>query len=426
MTTDIPGFYFDQARGRYFRMTDQTGVTASASHYTREHEQRVQQLATELAPVERPSISGLLLGSRIGDSEPDFDAMQRTMIKCRWKRQFISPIAGISPDYSSDYFSCVKVFTSSQAHSVTLSESRVAVDTVRMANELCDSDYYHTWDMSTSCSLGRYTVGASHNEPVLKVVYISECKMILPKLGVTCLSMATPWHDKADYELIVGCGKSVQYYYGTKSFVIQDKQRTFKSDIVALECRGPVDLIGQRDGTIVGYAQGTERPSRPVYKIRHPTSPTKLVPIGKSRHRTSTSPFMLATGLRESMCLYDVRMLRDTNDNCATKPLITYPGYRQGPHYKHGLCISQSLIAVSDTDNRVKLYDILSGRRLNGGELTDHKFENRITGLAWGGSGQDLESNGIYVASGDELTYWSSRGEASLHTVVDGVLQSEH
>lgn len=421
MVQEIPGFYYDEERQRYFRITDQNRATASSMKYTQEYKKKVQHVATEPKPVKNVPLSNLILFNKMGNSAPNFASMHLAMVSKRWSYQFESNITGISSQRGYFGPSNVKIFTTSKAYySKYKDESWSTVEPIEMSSNLSDIDFYNTWDLIYPYSLGDITVGISDHEPVMKIMYMNQCTMVVPKLGVSSVSLAPRLNPSCEDHLLIGTGKMVQKYEVGEDFIFAYDSVMFNSDVTALECGiSSLYLVGQRNGLVTGYAPNDPFLRVPLFKIKHPSSVTKVIPVGCHNESLKTSPFLLVAGLKDSMNLYDLRMLRDVDaknsksGNCkndSTMPVVSYEGYRQGPHFRHGLCTTNSLVCVSDTDNRVKIYDIMSGRRLNGGKLTRHKFEHQITGLSWAytSSSQGSLSTGLYVASGSELSFWSS------------------
>ncbi|KAF5598557.1 myocyte-specific enhancer factor 2d [Fusarium pseudocircinatum] len=82
-------------------------------------------------------------------------------------------------------------------------------------------------------------------------------------------------------------------------------------------------------------------------------------------HIKSVNPHqVLASGLKSSMALYDVRYL--TSDPRGTKPLLYFVGHRNEAHFHIGWDVSPELnvVAAAQDNGTMKLFSLRSGRQL--------------------------------------------------------------
>ncbi|TXC04424.1 hypothetical protein FocTR4_00001760 [Fusarium oxysporum f. sp. cubense] len=82
-------------------------------------------------------------------------------------------------------------------------------------------------------------------------------------------------------------------------------------------------------------------------------------------HIKSVNPHqVLASGLKSSMALYDVRYL--SSDPLGTKPMLHFNGHRNEAHFHIGWDVSPELkvVAAAQDNGTVKLFSLRSGRKL--------------------------------------------------------------
>lgn len=122
-------------------------------------------------------------------------------------------------------------------------------------------------------------------------------------------------------------------------------------------------------------------------------------------HVRAVAPFeVLAAGPRNAMAVYDVRFLqqqgssssgggglvRQWNGN-ATRPLVTFPSYRNEAHIQTGLDVltdppgygERGIVAAAHDDGAVGLYSLRDGRRLPAGDVDGIRAGAVVRSVMW-------------------------------------------
>ncbi|KXH39350.1 hypothetical protein CNYM01_07720 [Colletotrichum nymphaeae SA-01] len=89
------------------------------------------------------------------------------------------------------------------------------------------------------------------------------------------------------------------------------------------------------------------------------------IPVGATAHLRAVNPHQfLAAGPRSKMALFDLRY-RKTRPN-GTKPVVEFPGFLNEAHMHFGwdVDVDSGVVAAAHDDGRLRMYSLLSGRRL--------------------------------------------------------------
>ena len=89
---------------------------------------------------------------------------------------------------------------------------------------------------------------------------------------------------------------------------------------------------------------------------------------------------VLVAELQDTMVVYDVRKFSQTTFSAETKPLYTFPGYRNAAHYNLGWDVSteMGIVAAAQDGGLVRLFSLRTGRTLHSPALDDLNNRNHI------------------------------------------------
>jgi hypothetical protein len=135
---------------------------------------------------------------------------------------------------------------------------------------------------------------------------------------------------------------------------------------------------------------------------------------------------VLAAGPRNAMALYDIRFLQRShqpthrNNNRwtgnTTRPLLTFPSYRNTAHIHTGLDVllepgygSRGVVAAAHDDETVGLYSLRDGTRLPGGAVDSIKAGAVVRSMMWASLPGDRHPS-LFVGEGSlvrKYSFWA-------------------
>lgn len=170
---------------------------------------------------------------------------------------------------------------------------------------------------------------------------------------------ASVWHD------LKGPVSTRHFHTGSDCLTVDGRD---KDAIVGVGCRnGKVKLFDCR-----------EQHPETVQSIKHGSSVTKMQRIDDR--------YVVVSGVEDNLALYDLRYLnnhnggtykRDRNgERKSTRPIIKYYGYENRMNMDHGFSINNGTYLAVSSRNHVNIYDVRNGSLLN-------QLEGMANCLSW-------------------------------------------
>ncbi|KAK9457157.1 hypothetical protein V1511DRAFT_508600 [Dipodascopsis uninucleata] len=213
-----------------------------------------------------------------------------------------------------------------------------------------------------------------------------------------------------------------------------------QSDVFALESiSSHTFLAGLRDGSVrVFDIRVPAHVGQTLTTILHPSAITKMKRLKES--------YMIVSGLRDSLALYDLRFAKlyeasmlsanghyqryspnnkKTSVTKKSRPVLAYSGYSNEYIFDHGFDVSidDRILAIADQSHSVKLYSIWDGLQLQV-RLTNTVFKTLPRAVKWSNVRLEKYSNpeyiadslpqGLLITNGRRLDYWSWDGSEEV------------
>lgn len=131
---------------------------------------------------------------------------------------------------------------------------------------------------------------------------------------------------------------------------------------------------------------------------------------------------VLVSGLKNLMAVYDVRMLRNSNNGSGNAranrrhptlahvtPVVQFPGYRNGPHIQIGLDVDSEngIVAAAHDDGKVAVYSTKTGHRLRSPDIDQiRSHRDVIQSLQFETMPRDNHPT-LFVGNGSNLNTYS-------------------
>jgi WD repeat-containing protein 21A len=444
---DLPGFYYDPERKRYFRIVN-TGQASSGSmsdysisavaevrrRKTRARRNPSQKPSSHSLPKRRPSILkrhmlSSSLAPRVNKQAQEQLLMSGLSCQMKWS---------IDLD-QGDSLQCLLWHPSSR-NLLVGSRSGTCLDAPlenlverpsisRPRYELPMVLPFHT-PVTALCSSGRTIVNSclgGPGTPGSVCVTWQENKnnqqdsnSVVYKLpGRQSVWSAAVYEDSRGWNSRVCVGSSTCAYLlepevtGFYKMPFQTDSDVFAVDFVGPE--GKLIAAGCRNGmlSIFDPRVGTRHltAAQPVLSVSHPSAISNLKMVDNER-------YVLASGLEDTLAMYDLRYIRPSrpvtprspyveghrNVNASSsQPCVEYKGYSNLHTIRHGFAIREGSksFAVGCDDGAVKVYDIWSGSDITGQQLMNHNFPCTVAGLQW------TSAAGLFIGFGTSIEYWA-------------------
>ncbi|KAI5787175.1 hypothetical protein EDC01DRAFT_779625 [Geopyxis carbonaria] len=442
----IPGFYYDTAKKKYFRLLPHHAAPPSAAFYSTSSVQKAQKEATrewaELADANRrksrirhsplksnPYVRATLYREMGGVREELAESRREVYarsLKCRPVYNPHDPTKKISA-FATDFCDGAKRVAVGTGGGVlkgipltTDKDGQMEMDDNGAHNLICSWSQVTSISISTRRLLVATFLGNGHNPSIYmtrlpspsSTLHFSntlfEIQSILhhPTKSLWT-STASPHSDGA---LVLGSSGSAILLTDHPHDVTQQHFRT-RSDVfaVAFHATDPsVFLAGSRDGAmrlfdIRNGSGGTGvTAARPDITVRHSSTITHVRALDASN--------ILVNGL-QGAAMYDLRFPHPASPSSSfaepTRAARAYPRLVRNDGYMIdlGFDVNQELgiMAIANQEHRVELWSIATGERLDGGDIGKKKFSSPCKGLKFEGG---MEPMGLWAIDGSQMEFW--------------------
>ncbi|PRT54109.1 p21-activated protein kinase-interacting protein 1 [Wickerhamiella sorbophila] len=371
MPPDLPGFYWDAEKGRYFKVVANGKTT-------------VNQQTNELTPMENYTRSSLNLKKRLSDrvaknpvptsALPQNISMNKlsdtSIASIKAQRIFGTPRA-IKPLYTDDAISnCVHYDKqdqliyggSSSGKFVCLNPGGFELNPGPGLEQAITS-------ISSNRTFVSFTQNSDQGSSYVFIYSKPTGQFVSCQLPKDRFVNASQWHNKT--LLVGGLGGVHEFDPETQKF--SRVQKFEANSASALDSDGEFFAAGYRNGTVKVY-KGNEG-----IIIDHNASVTNLKLVEGSR--------ALVTGFDDRMCLYDLRK--------PSIPIVVYKSYHNysTPHVGLALSPEGTMAAAAVDDGSLLIYNLLKRSPVYC-PLKENKVNKAIRGVEWVDTGEILINDG--------------------------------
>lgn len=370
MPPDLPGFYWDSEKGRYFKVVENGKTT-------------VNQQTNDLTPMENYTRSSLGLKQRLSDRKaknpvPEFALPQNvssrlsntSIASVKAQRVFGRP-RKLKSLYTDDAIvNCVHwdrraqlIYAgSSSGKFVCLNpggfELNPGLSSEQAITSISSSETFLSFTQNSDQGTNYVFI---YSKPIGQFVFRE-----LPKDHFVNTSQ---WHNKT--LLVAGLGGVYEFEPERQKF---GRDRRFaKITVSILDSNDEFVAVGYRNGTVCVH-KGDEK-----FTINHTASVTNLKLVGGNQ--------VLVTGFDDRMCLYDFRN--------PSSPVVVYQSYHNysTPHVGLALSPDGTMAAAAIDDGSLLIYS-LSKRSPVYCPLKDNKINEAIRSVEWVDTGEILINDG--------------------------------
>ncbi|CAN6638416.1 hypothetical protein TRVA0_017S00452 [Trichomonascus vanleenenianus] len=331
---EIPGFYYDPEKRRYFKITKpgQSGGTSSQLQYTsgsiRTQKRRKLHNDKKEAPKSQIGLAELLVRNRLGNTHSSLYGwfIKRIRQRRTLRGLLIGSLIGLTRVGGSKAVASrgSEVLTVDLATGAIISEDRARLGPIVSVFIAEGTLIGYVTRHGVIGLIG--AIGERREEPgeasVLTAQYIGKGRLVIV------------------YEDCIALTVSDLVYNGSDRAYKVLKRGGLGSDVISISSDG---VLGLRNGRLWSAEQRSYVKRRGGSKFSHGSTITRIIKYGR---------FYMISGLRDNLALYDGNFER----------LIKYKSYCNESKIEHGIDCFDDFVAVACDDNHVRMWHIWTGQ----------------------------------------------------------------
>ncbi|CAG8545285.1 33303_t:CDS:10, partial [Gigaspora margarita] len=407
---EIPGFYYDQERDRYFKIMPghHFGTNTSGVEVKKQPDSNV---STSTKP--RISTCSSLLNER--EFNP-FKTIQR--LHRDWREIFVKSLRYVGTIQQTIPFSLSHRITNFQIHPTSNelyfgnTDGMVGLLKFQASSKACTEIFSKPFAYCNSeiCILKESNGKFVLNSQITSIRIIGESLIIYTSLGNhLCSGILRIEHlpEVTDFDMVHGATKYISILSNYSVPGARFTNVKTNSDVFALDNDRYLPsaiFAGCRDGRLL------------LFDIR--CNPKQSSPHGDGPRIKQSSPicnlkqvsgwYVLGDGMDGSLSLWDIRnQRRNQNTEESTLPVLKYYGHVNSTKHQTGFAVNScnSIVAIAGQDNFVRFFSINTGDVVR---MPIGPFEDRVSAIQF--CERDEKSNYEFLPDGDNEHYNKGEG----------------